>query len=169
MTEHGQNEHNEHDVQGRRDLQNSNDSSADLNAGLASFEERIGYRFNDKDLLERALSHSSWAVEKGGPSNQRLEFLGDAVVDLVVSELLMGAEHLWNEGEMTRLRASVVSSQGLAEHALSIDLGRWVLLGRGETKNGGADKPKILADTYEAVVGAVFLDGGYEAAKEVVR
>ncbi len=135
---------------------------------LAALEERLGHVFDDRAILERAITHNSWAVEYGTTSNQTLEFLGDAVVDLVISEVLMSSHDDCTEGEMTRMRASLVNSRGLAAVARELDLGRWVRLGRGEARSGGHAKARILADTYEAVIGAIFLDGGYPAARATV-
>lgn len=135
---------------------------------LEILEERCGHRFADRGLLERAITHNSWAVEAGTESNQTFEFLGDAVVDLAVSELLMTAHGACSEGELTRMRASIVSSKGLARAARELELGRWVRLGRGEERSGGRQKGRILADTYEAVIGAIYLDGGYAPARAAV-
>lgn len=135
---------------------------------LDALQQRLEYTFNDLTLLERAITHNSWAVEAGTESNQTLEFLGDAVVDLVVTELIMAAHGNCNEGEMTRIRASIVSSTGLAKQAHELELGGWVRLGVGEQRSGGRSKGRILADTYEALIGAIFLDGGYEPARKVV-
>lgn len=135
---------------------------------LELLQERIGYHFQEPDLLKRALAHNSWAVESEAVNNQTLEFLGDAVVDLVVSELLMRTHQERSEGELTRMRASIVNLHGLAAQAERLELGRWVLLGKGEERSGGRKKSRILADTFEAIVGAIFQDGGYEAAWAMV-
>ena len=136
---------------------------------LAALEVLLGYWFADRKLLERALVHSSAATEGALESNQTLEFLGDAVVDLAVSEYLLRRHPDREEGDLTRMRASIVSAKGLGEAAARLDLGRWIRLGRGEARSGGGKKANILADTYEAVVAAVFLDGGYEAARKLVE
>lgn len=135
---------------------------------LDALEAVIGRRFRDRAVLERALVHSSAAVELGLESNQTFEFLGDAVVDLAVSEFLLERHRGRTEGELTRMRASIVSAKGLSAAAQRLDLGRWIRLGKGEERSGGREKANILADTYEALVAAVFLDGGYEAAREWV-
>jgi ribonuclease-3 len=138
-------------------------------AAIDDLEERIGYRFADRALLERALVHSSAATEGALESNQTYEFLGDAVLDLAVSEFLLRRHPNCAEGELTRMRASIVSAKGLSAAAARLDLGRWIRLGRGEARSGGDKKANILADTYEAVVAAVFLDGGYEAARALLE
>lgn len=137
-------------------------------ADLGALETLIGYTFKDRSLLERALVHSSAATEGDLESNQTLEFLGDAVLDLAVSEFLLRRNPDCSEGELTRMRSSIVSAKGLAAAAANLDLGRWIRLGRGEARSGGSKKANILADTYEAVVAAVFLDSGYEAAKGLI-
>ena len=124
----------------------------------------------DRDLLERALTHRSFAYENGGlPDNERLEFLGDAVLGLVVAEALYAAHPELPEGQLAKLRARVVSARALADVAGTLDLGRWVRLGRGEQVTGGRDKPSILADTMEAVIGAIYLDRGIAVVGLVVR
>jgi ribonuclease-3 len=121
-------------------------------------------------LLEQALTHRSYAYEHGGlPNNERLEFLGDAVLGLVVTEELFRTHPDLAEGQLAKLRASVVSTRALAEVAREIGLGEWVRLGRGEVTTGGDDKSSILADTTEAVIGAVFIERGHEVATQVVR
>jgi ribonuclease-3 len=124
----------------------------------------------DPALLERALTHRSYAYEHGGlPTNERLEFLGDAVLGLVVTDLLFREHPDLAEGALAKLRASVVSTRALAGVARELGLGRWMRLGRGEEVTGGRDKPSILADTMEAVIGAVYLERGVDAAAGVVR
>ncbi|MFN2377102.1 MAG: ribonuclease III [Candidatus Binatia bacterium] len=136
---------------------------------LESLEAMLGFRFRDRSLLERALVHSSAATEGDLESNQTMEFLGDAVLDLAVSDLLLRYHPNRAEGELTRMRASIVSAKGLGVAAGRLGLGRWIRLGRGEARSGGGTKANILADTYEAVVAAVFLDGGYDAARLLVE
>ena len=124
----------------------------------------------DPGLLERALTHRSYAYEHGGlPTNERLEFLGDAVLGLVVTDALYALSPELPEGRLARLRASVVNARALAGVARGLDLGRWVRLGRGEEVTGGRDKTSILADTMEAVIGAVYLDRGFPAAADAVH
>lgn len=128
--------------------------------------EKIGYKFKNEALLENALSHSSYANEKRTQSNERLEFLGDSVLSLVTAEYLFGHYSHIPEGELTKLRASLVCEQALYSFAKSIELGEHLLLGKGEKLTGGDKRPSILADAFEAVIAAVYLDGGYEAAKK---
>lgn len=143
-------------------------------AFLAGVEHALGYTFRDKALLKEALSHRSWASEAeniGGrphPSNERLEFLGDAVLQMVATDYMFRKYRNLREGELAKARASVVSSASLAEVASRLGLGRYVLLGRGERASGGSEKPSILSDAVEALIGAVYLDGGWEAASAVV-
>ena len=123
----------------------------------------------DLALLRRALAHRSWCAEVGGqPSNERLEFLGDAVLGWVVAEIAYRRHGDLPEGKLTDLRKSVVNATALAEVAESIGLGEWLLLGKGEDAAGGRQKPSILSDALEAVLGAVYLDGGVDAAKALV-
>jgi ribonuclease-3 len=124
----------------------------------------------DRTLLERALTHRSYAYEHGGlPTNERLEFLGDAVLGLVVTDALYTTHPELPEGALAKLRASVVNTRALADVARTLGLGRWLRLGRGEEVTGGRDKNSILADTMEAVLGAVYLDRGIAAVTTVVR
>jgi ribonuclease-3 len=124
----------------------------------------------DPALLERALTHRSYAYEHGGlPHNERLEFLGDAVLGLVVADALYTTHPELPEGELAKLRASVVNARALAGVARSLELGRWLRLGKGEEVTGGRDKNSILADTMEAVLGAVYLDRGLGGATVLVR
>ena len=121
-------------------------------------------------LLERALTHRSYAYENGGlPTNERLEFLGDAVLGLVVTDALYTTHPDLPEGSLAKLRAGVVNARALADVARGLDLGRWLRLGRGEEVTGGRDKNSILADTMEALLGAVYLDRGVGAATVLVR
>jgi ribonuclease-3 len=144
-------------------------SPPDTAAGLAKLSRRIGYEFTDESLLRRALAHRSWCAEVGGlPSNERLEFLGDAVLGWVIAEIAYRRHGDLPEGKLTDLRKSVVNATALAEVAEAIDLGDWLLLGKGEDSAGGRQKPSILSDAFEAVLGAVYLDGGVDAAKALV-
>ena len=141
-----------------------------LDKNLEEFQGKIRYYFNDKELLIEALSHSSYANEKrkGRNSNERLEFLGDSVLSIVVSQYLF--EHFTHlpEGELTKIRASLVCEKSLYEFAKQIDLGEHILLGKGEENTGGRERVSILADAFEAVIAAVFLDGGLEAANRLI-
>jgi ribonuclease-3 len=137
-----------------------------------SLEERLGYRFRDALLLEQAFTHKSFVNEStvpGRQDNQRLEFLGDAVLDLAVSHALMEMFPGFGEGDLTKIRAGVVNEQGLARVAEELRLGEWLFLGRGEEQSGGRRKPSLLADAFEALVAAVYLDGGYDPALAMVR
>jgi ribonuclease-3 len=135
----------------------------------AELAQRLGHDFTDPDLLERALAHRSWCAEHPGePSNERLEFLGDAVLGWVIADI---AYHRYDvpEGQLTDLRKSVVNAIALAEIANDIGIGPHIRLGRGEAAASGSTKPSILSDTFEAVLGAVYLDGGPDAAFAMVR
>src|SRR5688572_17087702 len=139
------------------------------------FEElqvRIGYRFKDRGLLEHALTHKSRAAEDasgGVADNESLEFLGDAVLGLVVADTLFHQYPIYNEGQKSKVKAAVVSSQSLARQAEMIQLGDYLILGRGEEKTGGRFKQALLADAYEALIAAIYLDGGLEAAGNFLR
>lgn len=126
--------------------------------------EHLRYKFAATSLLEQALTHRS----AGSTNNERLEFLGDSVLGLIVSEQLYQAQPRADEGSLSRIRASLVKRSTLAEIAAEIQLGAFVRLGSGELKSGGHNRQSILADTLEAVLGAIFLDGGYEAAKKAI-
>ncbi len=124
----------------------------------------------EPDLLTLALTHRSYAYENGGlPTNERLEFLGDSVLGIVVTETLYANYPDWSEGRLAKLRAAVVNAGALADVARTLGLGEYLYLGRGEETTGGRDKSSILADTMEAVFGAVFLDSGIDAAREVIH
>jgi ribonuclease-3 len=141
-------------------------------AASADVEElvtRLGRPFNNAELLARSLAHRSWCAETDGAvSNERLEFLGDAVLGLVVTDHLFLTYPDLPEGELAKVRASLVNSEALAEVATGLDLGSFLLLGKGEAASGGREKPSILADAMEAVIGAVYLDGGWKAAAALV-
>lgn len=142
-----------------------------MQATWAALERRIGHRFSDRELLVRALTHRSYANESRHPSigdNERLEFLGDAVLDLIVGYHLYQARPEADEGELSRLRAELVSEASLARQARELALGDSLLLGRGEERSGGRERDSLQADGLEAVIGAVFLDAGYAAAETVV-
>ncbi len=132
---------------------------------LTDLLRSLGRPFRDEGLLVQALSHRSWCAEAGGlPSNERLEFLGDAVLGLVVAEHCYRTYPDMPEGALAKVRADVVNTTVLAEVAQELDLGRALLLGRGEDSSGGRAKPSILANAVEAVIAAVYLDGGFETA-----
>ena len=134
----------------------------------SALEKRIGYRFNQKDLLETALTHPSYTGEHSAPHYQRLEFLGDAVLQLVVSEYLFSEFPDIPEGQLTARRSALVREETLCEAARAYDLSRYLRLSWGEDKSGGREKCSILADVMEAVIAAVYLDGGAECAFALV-
>ena len=131
---------------------------------------RIGYEFRNTDLLRTALVHRSWQAEHDAEhSNERLEFLGDAVLGWVVADLAYHRLEDMHEGKLTDLRISVVNMNALADRARELGIGEFVFLGRGEDAAGGRDKHSILSDTFEAIIGAVYLDGGASVAFEFVK
>lgn len=136
------------------------------------FEEKIGYSFRDKTLLENSLTHSSYANEKHWSyekNNERLEFLGDAVLELISSDFIFHEHQTDMEGTMTKLRASLVCEQSLAGSARQLSLGTYIRLGKGEAMTGGKDRDSILSDAFEAVIGAIYLDGGLESARTFIN
>ena len=144
----------------------------------AELEAALGYHFHNPERLLRALTHSSLAADAAAPrgsplespdDNEQLEFLGDAVLGLLVGEYLVGAYPHWSEGQLSKSRARLVNANSLCDAARRLRLGGYLRLGRGEEKTGGREKPALLADAYEAVLAAVYLDGGLEAAREFVR
>lgn len=140
-----------------------------MNEILEELQDKIGYRFSNPGLLKQALTHSSFANEQKInklKNYERLEFLGDAVLELVSSEFLFAENPDMPEGQLTKLRASMVCEPALAYCARDIDLGSYMLLGRGEEATGGRNRDSIIADVMEAVIGAIFLDGGIEPAKK---
>jgi ribonuclease III len=137
---------------------------------LGELRANLGVADLEPGLLERALTHRSFAYENGGlPTNERLEFLGDAVLGVVVTETLYRAHPDLSEGRLAKLRAAVVNARALADVGRTLGLGSYVRLGRGEESTGGRDKASILSDTVEAVIGAVYIDGGFAVATEVVH
>ncbi|MDG2262785.1 MAG: ribonuclease III [Actinomycetota bacterium] len=130
---------------------------------------RLGYSFEDRSLLQCALSHRSWCAENGGvPSNERLEYLGDSVLGIAVTESTFFAYPDLSEGGLAKIRASVVNASVLAEVASEYSIGQAVMLGKGEDLSGGREKTSILCDAFEAVIGAIYLDGGWEKTNEFV-
>lgn len=141
-----------------------------LRGPWTAFERQLGYRFRRKELMERALTHRSYANEHHLPrNNERLEFLGDSVLGFITVAWLFGEHPEVSEGDLSKLKSRLVSEPILARAARGLDLGRHLLLGVGEDRSGGRDKASILADGMEAVIGAVFLDGGMKAATQLVR
>jgi ribonuclease-3 len=139
------------------------------NERFVEIETAIGHRFADRELLTQALVHSSAREDFGMRDNQILEFLGDAVLGLAVSDLASAASPDRDEGGLTRLRASLVNSTSLAEIARDLGLGNWLRLGRGEERSGGREKERILAACYEAVIGAVYRDSDYPTARAMIE
>ena len=140
-------------------------------AQLADLQKKLGYHFTDISLLEAALTHSSYANENkksGAVSNERLEFLGDSVLGMTVAALIYNIKPDLPEGRMTRLRAELVCEKSLAAIAVKLGLGQCMLLGRGEEKGGGRGRPSILADCVEAVLAAVYLDGGFLPVTRII-
>lgn len=136
---------------------------------LSDLQTRIGHRFSNQELLERSLTHKSYANENRVPDhNERFEFLGDAVLSLVMSEYLMKNCPASSEGDLSRLRAAVVSEPALAAVAREIGLGGYLLLGKGEEQTGGRDKDSLLADCLEALIASVYLDAGLPASETLV-
>ena len=143
-----------------------------VSSNSKELEKRIGYIFKDKNLLNLALTHSSYANDmKIGKhhNNERLEFLGDAVLELISSETLFEEYPHKSEGELTRLRASIVCEPTLAMCARDIELGSFLMLGRGEDRTGGRSRDSVTSDAFEALIGAIYLDGGFASAKEFVK
>ena len=136
---------------------------------LAGLQEQLGYTFCDLGLLDCALTHTSYAYETTGPreSYERLEFLGDAVLDLIVSDYLYATYPTLSEGQLSKLRAGVVSESALTAVAHRFDLGHFLLLGRGEARTGGRHKPSLLAAALEAVIAAIYLDGGLPCVQDM--
>ena len=134
------------------------------------FEEIIGYKFKDKSLLQTALTHSSYANEMNGKVdyNERLEFLGDSVLGMITAEFLFTNHPEMPEGKLTKTRAAMVCEKSLHRFAQSIKLGEFMHLGKGEINTGGRERPSILADAFESLIAAIYLDAGFEEAKKFV-
>lgn len=134
------------------------------------FESIIGYEFRNKKLLQTALTHSSYANENGGryEYNERLEFLGDSVLGMITAEFLFQNHPEMPEGKLTKIRASLVCEKSLFRFASSIQLGEFMYMGKGEINTGGRTRPSILADAFESVIAAIYLDAGFEEAKKFV-
>lgn len=134
------------------------------------FESIIGYEFRNKKLLQTALTHSSYANENGGryEYNERLEFLGDSVLGMITAEFLFQNHPEMPEGKLTKIRASLVCEKSLFRFASSIHLGEFMYMGKGEINTGGRTRPSILADAFESVIAAIYLDAGFEEAKKFV-
>ncbi len=138
-------------------------------SSLEELQQHIGHEYRDRSLLERALTHKSYANEnKVSSHNERMEFLGDSVLNLIVSEYLMNACPDSSEGDLSRLRAAIVSEPALAAVSREIGLGSYILLGRGEEQTGGRDKDSLLADELEALIASIYIDAGKEKAQTFI-
>lgn len=145
---------------------------SDSELSIDELQKRIGYDFKDSALLRQALCHKSYANEMEGENshgNERLEFLGDAVLELAITHLLMAQFPDYPEGRLSQLRAAIVNKDCISSIAAAFDLGRYLLLGRGEEASRGREKKSILANVYEAILAAVYYDGGYHAAYELIE
>ena len=134
------------------------------NRNIEQIEKILKYQFNDNSLLELALTHRSFQ----GKNNERLEFLGDSILNFIIAELLFKKFNLLPEGDLSRLRSQLVKSETLSEIGIILKLGDYLILGEGELKSSGWRRPSILADSVEAIIGAVFIDGGVSAASDLV-
>lgn len=140
--------------------------------GVAAFQQQLGYAFRSLDLLERALTHKSFTNENRefrSPNNERLEFLGDAVLGFVVGEMIYRSFPSLQEGALSKIKAHLVSATMLSGKARALGIGRYLRMGAGEARSGGAEKPSLLADAFEAVVAAIYLDGGLGATEALLR
>ena len=139
-------------------------------SNLAELQQRLGYRFRDENLLRLALTHPSVAHEQNSPTphNQRLEFLGDAVLGVVLTQALYEKFPAADEGALTKSRAKLVNASSLADHGRALGLGTHLILSRGEENTGGRERASTLADAFESLLGAVFLDGGFAAAQRLI-
>lgn len=148
-------------------MQHEHKDSTDLN----ELQKKLEYRFEKQELLIEALTHSSYANENknnSAVSNERLEFLGDSVLGMTVAEMIYLMNPNMSEGRMTRLRAELVCEKSLADLSMALGLGNYLLFGKGEEKGGGRNRPSILADAFEAVIAAIYLDSGYKSVSELI-
>ena len=140
-----------------------------ISSNIELFEQKINYEFTNKEYILEALTHSSYSNEnKNYPFNERLEFLGDSVLSIVISDYLFKKETKLPEGELTKIRANIVCEESLSEVSKNIHLGKYMLLGKGEEATGGRERISILADALEAVIAAIYLDGGIKCAREFI-
>ena len=140
-----------------------------ISSNIELFEQKINYEFKNKEYILEALTHSSYSNEnKNYPFNERLEFLGDSVLSIVISDYLFKKETKLPEGELTKIRANIVCEESLSEVSKNIHLGKYMLLGKGEEATGGREIISILADALEAVIAAIYLDGGIKCAREFI-
>ncbi len=135
---------------------------------LEKLEENIGYKFTNKKLLQNALTHTSYAYEHGVQSNEKLEFLGDSILEFVSSEYMYNKYLNLKEGQLTKVRATVVCEKSLYKVSTAHNFGEFLYLGKSEIKSGGSKRPAILADSVEAVIAAIFIDGGFNLAKKFI-
>jgi ribonuclease III len=138
---------------------------------ITELEENFGWSFNDKTLLDKALTHRSYANENSAFSNadnEKLEFLGDAVLQLIISDLLMKKFPDYTEGQLSKLRASIVNERSLADLSRKFSVGKYLLLGKGEEASGGRKKPSLLANAFESVIAAMYLDGGFDHTRSLL-
>jgi len=138
---------------------------------LLELSNKLGYRFKSIELLNESITHSSYANEnkkKNLRYNERLEFLGDSVLSIVISEYLFKRLPTVQEGDLTKIRASIVCEPSLSRSSQNMNIGKYLLLGKGEEATGGRERVSILADTFEAIIGAIYLDGGFEAARKFI-
>ena len=138
---------------------------------MKELEEKLNYKFKEPALLMKSLTHSSYAnesIRSADASNERLEFLGDSLLGMTVALLIYNRKPKLSEGQMTKLRAELVCERSLAALAVELNLGAYLLLGRGEENGGGRSRPSILSDAFEAVIAAIYLDGGYEPIKQLI-
>lgn len=135
---------------------------------MTEIEAKIGYKFKKLQYLENALTHSSYANEYRRNSNERLEFLGDSVLGIIISDYIFKRMSNVNEGDLSKLRASLVCEQSLYKVAKRVSLEKFIMLGKGEELTGGRERPSIVSDAFEAVLAAIYLDGGIEKAREWV-
>lgn len=159
-------------MKGNEEVQGTIGKELSMQEKLKELEQKIGYCFNDKDMLRHAMIHSSYANEHRlgkAKCNERLEFLGDAVLEVVTSEFLYHKYPTMPEGDMTKLRASTVCEPTLAYCAAEIPLGHYLLLGKGEDATGGRERDSVVSDAFEALIGAIYLDGGFTNAKEYIH
>jgi ribonuclease III len=145
-----------------------------MKAGIQALEEKLGYQFRDQELLVRALTHRSWLSERGSPlpensDNEQLEFLGDSILGFVVSDSLVRQYPLLREGQLSQWKAHLVSATHLHRCAADLSLGNHLLLGRGEEKNGGRNRKTLLANAIEALIAAMHIDGGIDAARSFIQ
>ncbi len=146
-------------------------NSSQINDNISLLEDKIKYNFRDKEVINTAITHSSFANERKAKKikyNERIEFLGDSVLSLVISEYLYKMYPNLPEGELTVTRAKIVCENSLAKGATNIELGKFLLLGKGEELSGGRKKASILSDAFEALIGAIYIDGGFETAREFI-